>query len=300
MRASGLGFTLLARYAKDHAPPKRQKHGLRILRWNKATIRLMLKCQTYREVVVGAQDFDTVSRMADHGAYPLSTEGAWPLRGAVKCFCGRRLSGRMNGRKSWRRRYYVCTEPKATRYFQAQVLETAFVAFLRTIRAHPDLAFDRSDQDAIAFEARAKVNEIRRQLHVATGAQSKAWELAEQGGISPEQLKTRLEQHEEHVRKLNGELAKAEADAGRAMQLSGATREVASIVEALPEYWDRFPSETQREIAALVAVAMGGLRLTPESTSQRVTITQDQSPQSAEMCLQMSAVWDTLGRALTG
>lgn len=294
MRDGGQGFWMLQKYARAHAPPKLTKSGPKALLWPKATLAKMMQCRTYRAVVVDPDVFDRVSALRVPGMYPVSTEGVWPLRGAVYCSCGRRLSGRIQGSGSQRRRYYDCTNHSSEqrmRLIRADELERAFHAFLAGLCADNGLTYRKADYGRMMGDLRAKVAEIRRQIASTQKAQAKVWEIAESGGLEPGQVKHRLAHHAGQIARLEADLERSEREITQAQRLSSVQETASALFEALPERWSTFSSDKQQEIAQLLALAVGGLRITPDSSATKAAI---ETVESANLRTGWLTVWTDL------
>ena len=107
----------------------------------------MIRCKTYRNVVVDADIWDRANAVSNRGfVIKESTRYPWPLGGAVKCECGRRLIGNpcksgWKSKKTYTYRYYVCPDVtahggKILRH-RADKLESQVPAILSRLRATP-------------------------------------------------------------------------------------------------------------------------------------------------------------------
>ena len=167
----------------------------------------------------------------------------WPLLGAVRCTCGKLLSGHCSGEPKYRIRYYICrhhtlrsgeTSHPAHR---ADDLESQFVELLRNTTGATDAFLVADDRQAIA-KWRSLEREARRRLTDTERRIRRAWTLGEDGKIPENQLRARLIE-------LDAERAKAEgilSDAVRAVSRAGQSKKTArSYAEILDRLADRWP-----------------------------------------------------------
>jgi len=141
------GYTRLARWAREHAPPKRTHDGTdKPVHWTASTIRSVLVSKTLRGLVVSEDQWQRTkaARQTSFRARA-AKRWDWPLQGAVRCTCGKLLSGHCGGTGEYRIRYYMCRhhtlEPGATSHpaHRADRLEAEFVQLLLALRADPTL-----------------------------------------------------------------------------------------------------------------------------------------------------------------
>jgi DNA invertase Pin-like site-specific DNA recombinase len=296
MRHRGEGLHVVTEYARQHGPPKIRSDGTtRVLTWNKASVRLMLHCATYRGVVVDPDVFDAVNAMVTHGMYPLSTEGSWPLRGAVHCSCGRRLSGRMSGLGTWRHRYYVCTNhPGEMRvpHFPADAVEDAYLAFLGRLKASDALNAVQPSPKRILENGRETVRSIEAQIAQVNSRRQRAWEMAETANIPPAELSRRLVEHDESLQRLETAMQRAQEEIGRSAHAAQAVAAAKTILADVVREWGTFnPIERARVALAIARALPGEILLTRESTSRTITVEWVPHSQSDDNGLQNSPHW---------
>ena len=84
------GYTRLARWARENAPPKRTNDGAdKTYSWNASTIKSILVSKTLRNLVVSEDQWQRTkaARQSDFRARA-PKRWDWPLQGAVRCTCG--------------------------------------------------------------------------------------------------------------------------------------------------------------------------------------------------------------------
>jgi DNA invertase Pin-like site-specific DNA recombinase len=271
LAAEGWGYTRLARWAKERASTKRQRDGFdRPMHWAASTVRGILFGQTVRSVLV---DPETVARMEDARQSDFrarySKRWPWPLRGAVRCTCGKLLTGHISGEKKYRIRYYACKhhtlEPGAKSHpaHRADQLEAAFVDILRRFTASPDLIMDFDEEerpgkwDEIAREAETSIADAARRSQ-------KAWVLAEDGRIVANQLQERLKeldtQRQDAERRLN--TAKSAIERSHIPKVTH--ERLVDVFDGIADLWPETSIELQQELAKATAAYLDGLLADPD------------------------------------
>jgi DNA invertase Pin-like site-specific DNA recombinase len=271
-RLEGWGTHKLARHAAAIAPPKKKRDGSeRKMTWNPSTISTALKCKTYRGLVVTEDAWDDVQAL---GRPPVDKRSKypWPLRGAIRCTCGRLLSPVFSGPKRGRIRYYTCRAP-ATHlnrypYHRADAVEAQFIAILHQLAA-PEGAIARENESEIDLEAtHARKEQIQRELAGIDDRRRMTWDLAEKAGISDSELVKRLDdlasERTEKERALFEVMTVLARERQRDRQEYGAQE----ALKGMSEGWAEMPPEVQREIAKAISAAYGGLWIEPERGSK--------------------------------
>lgn len=277
LRAQGFGIRKIGKAIQQDSPaPKTLKNGqTKHLTWDKSTIAQMLRCKTYRGVVVDEALFDLVSSVRQPAPnFVKSSEGVWPLAGAVRCSCGRKLSGRMSGKKTSRHRYYVCYEhEKSVPHFRAEFLEAAFLQMLDQLIASPELQRTYRSPKIFAGAMRERVHDLERALRDLDQRRKNVLGHAEMLSPSSEstgalfahldELGTRRLRLERELQTAKGELAQAEA-------LRRQTAGAAELLASLPTLWPTLADDDQRELARLFSNMLGGIRLAEGCRSRSV------------------------------
>lgn len=277
------GYTRLARWAQEHAPPKRMHDGSdKPYRWGVSSIKSILKSKTVRTVVVSEDQWQRTkaARQSDFRTRA-PKRWDWPLQGAVRCTCGKRLAGHCAGTAPYRTRYYVCLhhtlEPGAKSHpgHRADQLEAEFVRLLRSLQAEPGLAGPVQasdpvrDWDVVEREAARRIVDAEKRIQ-------RAWKLAEEAQIDASQLRVRLTELEGQRRSAEETRDSASAARGREAHDQQTACSFAKLLEELPDLWTRTTVELQQELArALDAVLaespeLGGLFADPSSRGKLV------------------------------
>jgi DNA invertase Pin-like site-specific DNA recombinase len=263
------GYDRLARFAAEHAPPKRLLDGReKPLRWGRGTIQRMLQCETLRGVVVDAQLYDEAqaTRNPDFKTARV-TSWPWPLAGAVRCVCGGILSGQCSGPRHARTRYYVCRHIERHGrypYHRADRVEAQFVELLGRLSADPNALVRRSSEAIDVGALHDRERQLRAQLAQLDARRRHAWELAHNETLTGEQLREQLDEIDAERKTKGGELesiARAIVDAGAASRAAEGLRDV--LVE-LSEVWETSDVVDRQESARAVAACVGGIWLHPD------------------------------------
>jgi len=277
------GYTRLARWAREHAPPKRgHDGGDKPYRWCASSIKSILTSKTLRGLIVSEDQWQRTkaARQTDFRSRA-PKRWDWPLQGAVRCTCGKLLRGHCSGAGPYRTRYYVCRhhtlEPGAKSHpgHRADQLEADFLQLLRSLRADPKLADPLPNQepntrwDIVELEAQRRMADAEKRIQ-------RAWKLAEEAHLDVSQLQVRLAELDAQRRS-----AVEARDAAKAARASEAEYQrnacsFAQLLEELPGLWTETTVELQQELArALEAVLaespeFGGLFADPSCRGQLV------------------------------
>jgi DNA invertase Pin-like site-specific DNA recombinase len=193
----GWGFTRLANFARERAQSKRRPDGTdRPYRWSPSTIKTLMDSKTLRGLVIDDALWERAraARALDFRARA-PKRFAWPLRGAVRCTCGRMLRGHAGGVEKFKIRYYMCFDPSHGHPYpahRADALEGAFVDLLSRLHADPDFTVGKRDCDGALKAAQQSVRDARKALDAAEARRQSAWTLADAGTITAVQLGERL------------------------------------------------------------------------------------------------------------
>ncbi len=253
------GYTRLARWAQANAPPKRMLDGSdKPYRWGASSIKSLLKSKTVRTVVVSEDQWQRTkaARQSDFRARA-PKHWNWPLGGAVRCTCGKRLSGHCSGSGQYRTRYYICrhhtlnvgqTSHPAHR---ADMLEGDFLQLLHSLRALPALVdpvpndTPATDWDAVERDAGRRVVEAEQRIQ-------RAWTLAEEAHLDAQQLQVRLATLEDQRRRAEAAREAARTMRAQAASLVQTSCSFAELLEELPDLWIGTSVELQQELASAV------------------------------------------------
>jgi DNA invertase Pin-like site-specific DNA recombinase len=277
------GYTRLARWAQAHAPPKRMIDGSdKPYRWGVSSIKSILKSKTIRTVVVSE---DQWQRMKAARASDFRTRApkrwAWPLQGAVRCTCGKRLAGHCSGSGRYATRYYICLHHtlapgvKSHPGHRADQLEADFVRLLRSLQADPTLIepvssdSPRANWGVLERDADWRLADAEKRIQ-------RAWKLAEDAQLDANQLRARLAELDAQRRSAGDARNAARAARAQEAECRQSACSFAQLLEQLPDLWLQTSVELQQELArafgAVLAESpqLGGLYADPASRGKLV------------------------------
>jgi hypothetical protein len=217
------GYTRLARWARVNAPAKRTNDGAdKPCSWSVSMIKSILASKTLRNLVVSEDQWQRTkaARQSDFRSRA-PKRWDWPLQGAVRCTCGKLLSGHCSGAEQYRTRYYICRhhtlEPGQRSHpaHRADNLEAEFVRLLRLVRADPKLIVPSQGEEPADWETVER--DALRRIADAEKRTQRAWKLAEEAHIDGGQLRGRLAELD--VQRQNAEAAFNSARAARAQEV---------------------------------------------------------------------------------
>jgi DNA invertase Pin-like site-specific DNA recombinase len=277
------GYTRLARWAQTHAPPKRMHDGTdKRYRWGVSSVKSILKSKTVRTVLVSDDQWQRTKAARESDFRTRAPKRwDWPLQGAVRCTCGKRLAGHCSGTGSYVTRYYICRHhtlaPGATSHpgHRADLLEADFVQLLRRLQADPALADPVGDDrptgnwDVVERDADRRIADAEKRIQ-------RAWKLAEEAQLDANHLRSRLAELDGQRR--SAEDARNAARAARAYEAAyqQSACSFAELLEQLPDLWQQTTVELQQELArafdAVLAESpkLGGLYADPSSRGKLV------------------------------
>ncbi len=250
------GYIRLARWAREHAPPKHAPDGSdKPYRWGVSTIKSILTSKTLRGLVVSDDQWQRTkaTRQTDFRARA-PKRWNWPLQGAVRCTCGKLLSGHARANRSigsaTTSADTTTLELGATSHpsHRADQLEADFLRLLRSLRADPTLVVPPDDDEspdqweALELDAEKRVADAEKRIQ-------RAWKLAEDAQVDGSQLRSRLtalEAQRDNVQEaLNAARAARTRDAGyQQTQCS-----FAELLKELPDLWTQTTIQLQQELA---------------------------------------------------
>jgi hypothetical protein len=277
------GYTRLARWAQAHAPPKRMHDGSdKPYRWAVSSIKSILESKTLRSVVISEEQWQRTkaARQSDFRTRA-PKRWDWPLQGAVRCTCGKRLSGHCSGAGPYRTRYYVCRTHtlvpgmKSHPAHRADVLEAGFERLLRTLQAEPTLVDPIQneeptlDWDALERDAGQRITDAEQRIQ-------RAWQLAEDARLDSNQLQARLATLDAQRRSAEEARNDAQAARAREAEYQQSSCSFAELIEELPDLWMQAPVELRQELARAVDAVLaespqfGGLVADPASRGELI------------------------------
>jgi DNA invertase Pin-like site-specific DNA recombinase len=271
----GWGYTRLARWARVNAPPKRRLDGSdKPYSWSASTIKSILVSKTLRKLVVSEDQWQRTKAARESDFRSRAPKRwDWPLQGAVRCTCGKLLTGHCSGAQKYRVRYYICRhhtlEPGQRSHpaHRADNLEAEFVRLLRSVRADPTLIVPSADEEPADWETVER--DARRRIADAEKRTQRAWKLAEEAHIDASQLRARLAELDTQHRSAEAALNSARAAREQGAQAQQSHCSFAELLEELPDLWPQTTVKLQQELArafdAVLAEAkpFGGLFADP-------------------------------------
>ena len=176
-----------------------------------------------------------------------------PLQGAVRCTCGKRLTGHCSGEEKYRTRYYVgrhhTLEPgqKSHPAHRADTLEAEFVRLLRSVRADPTLVVPSQDEEPADWETVER--DALRRIADGTKRTQRAWKLAEEAQIDAGQLRGRLAELDVQGRNAEAALNSAKGARAQHTQDQQSRCSFAELSDQLPDLCPQTTVELQQELA---------------------------------------------------
>lgn len=221
-----------------------------------------------RDRIVDAALFDAVAaRARNRPNARLGAKHPWPLNGALRCVCGLRITGRISGSGSYRKRYYICPDPATHDGYpghRAADLEEQFAALLQRLGSDPSVieGYEPPDADLDALGRQKAV--LGHDLAALDDRRRKAWALAEDGGIDAGELRARIDELNAARERLQESSARI---AGELQAANDRARSLAEIREALGDAaksWAIAEVERRQWIAMAVAALVGGIYVEPD------------------------------------
>lgn len=255
-RADGWGVHRLTRYAAQNGPPKRRANGqTRAMKWDESTITRMLACKTYRGVVVDENLWMDVQGV--HGVpFDRKPKYPWPLRGALRCSCGRMLTTSYSGPSRWRTRYYVCRNVAVHQdrypYHRADALEDQFGQMLEHLARNPHVRTVAEDASEDVEALRTERIERQMELDRIDARRRKVWSLFEEDGADRAEVRTRLAEITQERTDLLRTLKEIDERIAGAAHFERTRLSVREAIEQMARTWEQVDVETQREIAKAV------------------------------------------------
>jgi len=249
------GYTRLARWARENAPPKRAHDGTdKPYCWSVSMIKSLLASKTLRNLVVSEDQWQRTkaARQSDFRSRA-PKRWDWPLQGAVRCTCGKLLTGHCSGAEKYRTRYYICRhhtlEPGQRSHpaHRADNLEAEFVRLLRSLRAEPTLIHASPDEQPADWGT-VERDALRRIADLEKRTQ-RAWKLAEEAQIDSGQLRGRLAELDAQRQSAEAALNSARAARSQIAQDQQTRCSFAELLEELPDLWPQTTVELQQELA---------------------------------------------------
>lgn len=278
LRARGHGYRTIVRELHATSPPKIRCDGTPVtLAWNPSSVRYMICCKTYKGVVVDSDLWDRANAISNRGfTIKESTRYPWPLGGAVKCECGRRLIGNPSksnwkGRSAYSYRYYLCLnvrahEGKMPRH-RAERLEGQVPELFARLRATP-LA-----EEQYARECHKGRREIEARMHAAqqriatlSHRKNHAWESAAEGGISSDHLRERLKALEVEMEAAQRSIQRDRTQLDAILGKERLEERLQEVLGDLAQLWPEAAPSEQRAAANALSRIVGGLVATTDGS----------------------------------
>lgn len=278
LRAQGHGYRTIVRQLHATSPPKIRCDGTPIpLSWNPSSVRYMIRCKTYRDVVVDSDLWHRANAVSNRGfTIKESTRYPWPLGGAVKCECGRRLIGNPSksnwkGKNTYLYRYYLCLNVKAHEgrmpRHRAEKLEGQIPGLFSRLKA------TTAAQDAYAKEfnsgrreIEARMQGVQQQIAALSRRKSHAWDLAAEGGISSEDLRERLKTLDVEMDSAQRSVQRHRAELDAILGKEYVEEHLQDVFGDLAQLWPEGAPTEQRAAANALSRIVGGLVVRADGT----------------------------------
>jgi DNA invertase Pin-like site-specific DNA recombinase len=269
LRKEGWGYDRLARYASQHAIPKKLLgDNTRTLKWGRSTVQRLLWCITLRGTVIEPKLFDDVQG-ARGLAFRARRIQTWdfPLAHVIRCTCGMMLSGQCSGRPGNRTRYYVCRGVATHGWYphhNAEDIERQFQALLSRVNATPGTFATNVGTNGLPA-LRSRESALKGELVSLDRREARVWEIAEAGNIPPTTLRVRLERIADDRERYESELQGLAREIGMAERVEEWTVSLEEVFRALERCWTQMRLDDQQRCAKAIAStpAARGLWLAP-------------------------------------
>lgn len=287
LRVGGMSLLDLSHHMSLHAPVHVWKNGNPWrLNWDVWTTQQMLRRRAYAQAgIITQETFEAAQTDLSrwHGWKERSrTKFPWPLSGVLTCACGSPLRGQPSGPQRYRIRYYVCLEtsrhpgapasprrkkgpgvPWVIRH-RADRLERAFAALLSRLQASDELAAALKEHDArrvlgMRVEIGQRIAALEDEISDLEDRADMAWSLAEDGGLPPMELASRLAQirlEQDKHRAAILELQAAKEFSGRRER---EVADIAALISGAAKRWAKATAASQKEVARRVVALLGPL-----------------------------------------
>jgi DNA invertase Pin-like site-specific DNA recombinase len=277
LRAQGHGYRTIVRELHAASPPKIRRDGTPVaLAWNPSSVRYMIRCKTYKGVVVDPGLWDRANAVSNRNSFTIkeSTRYPWPLGGAVKCECGRRLIGNPSksnwkGKHVYSYRYYLCLnvsahDGKLPRH-RAEKLEGQLPELFVRLKATP-LAEETYARELSKGrgEIEARMQAVQQQIKALSRRKSHAWDAAAEGGISNDDLRERLKALDVEMDSARRTIERDEALLDAILASEDIEEGLQEVFSDLAQLWPEAGPSEQRAAANALSSIVGGLVATTD------------------------------------
>lgn len=274
LRARGHGYRTIVRELHAASPPKMRRDGTPVtLAWNPSSVRYMIRCKTYKGVVVDAGLWDRANAVSNRGfTIKESTRYPWPLGGAVKCECGRRLIGNPSksnwkGKKAYSYRYYLCLnvtahEGKLPRH-RAEKLESQVPGLFARLKATrvAEETYAREFTEG-RQEIEARIQAAQQQALTISRRKSHAWDMAAEGGISNDNLRDRLKALDAEMDSAHTNMQREKAQLDAILASKDIEEGLQEVFGDLAQLWPEAGPTERRAATNALSRIVGGLTAT--------------------------------------
>lgn len=314
LRATGAGFIRIASEIGRDAPSQGTYAGRpRGNLWHRHTVEWMLRCPSYRGLVVPEALFDAVQEIKNPDFKQRATQKyPWPLQGSIKCWCGWTLVGGLGagtrGKPDSRRRYYSCVHPnfharagEKRPSVPAAALEEQFVAWLGELRARPELVlrYQARTAQVDASAIRRVLRADRAQLQVVERRRAAAYDLQADGQLPAADLRRRIADLQAERDEVTARISKAERTLRESALERSERRDAALLLARAAELWGSAPVAQQKELTRLLTLAAGGMAI---DRDRRLTTAADAQPprqvRARSSTISFAKLTDALGASL--
>jgi DNA repair exonuclease SbcCD ATPase subunit len=205
-----------------------------------------------------------------------STRYPWPLGGAVKCECGRRLIGNPSksnwkGKNAYSYRYYLCLNVKAHEgkmpRHRAEKLEGQVPGLFARLKATTvaEEAYAR-EFNKERREIEARMQGVQQQIAALSRRKSHAWDMAAEGGISNDDLRERLKALDIEMDSAQRSIQRDKTRLDAILAKEHVEERLQEVFGDLAQLWPEATVTEQRAAANALSRIVGGLVATTDGS----------------------------------
>jgi len=277
MRAAGSGYFRIAKRLAAIAPPAVNKKGKEtVIQWGTSRVALLLSNRAYVGVLVDEATFAKAQRVrkllstADRDR-DTRRRWPWPLSGAIRCHCGRAMTGVCCGKPRNRVRYYACRAHQqhdgSIRLVRAETLEAQFIEMLGRLRASPNLLKRYRTRAASPLSAtmlERSMRNVKGQLVEIEKKRQRVFDLYLAGDVRREDVQGKLDALADERDELASTSSVLAEQIAGAKASSAQNRDASALLERADQTFRSASEPEQRLIARAIAVEVGGLVVDPD------------------------------------
>lgn len=258
LRLEGLGYIAIARRMLALAPPIRFKDGSeRPVHWSHTRVKHLLGHRAFVPAVIDEVTFRRVQQIVGHRDQP-RRRFAYPLSGAVRCYCGFTMTGSPGGKGGLFRRY-ACGDKMHGRTVSAKRLEAQFDRLIRWLeRGERSPVRVREPVQSPALFERATAR-LRAKIATLDRQRDAVWRLHAEGKIRDDAVQPRLDALSAQREAAVAQLTELEGQRAVALDARRRAKDGPAAIATLAGTYASATPEEQRRIARAVADYLGGL-----------------------------------------